>query len=136
MISDEFEAAVAKEMKLLAQEKKNAYFAMLYGGTISAEKVHKLLDITFEGGAALTLVRWMNDETGWLAGGHRDFRGGLLCYDCAEELIGPGAGEVNDLRSKDPDRPISMLVCNWCGPGRFNALGERTCELTGLISGS
>lgn len=128
-IDKDFEDEVAKEMKLLAQEKKKAYFQMLYGGTISAEKVHQLLDLTFETGALTNLAFAYHSNTAWLRGGHRDYQeGSLLCYDCAEEIMGPGCGEVNDLRTNCADRPIAMLMCNYCGPGYFNAFGERIAD--------
>ena len=112
---------VENQVASLASEKIKAYFVMLYSGQISAAKVHELLQISFDDGAILSPRFWFHSNTAWLHGGHRDFHGGKLCYDCAEELIGPGCGKVNDLRSDI----IGTQFCDWCGLGTFNGAGEK-----------
>jgi hypothetical protein len=100
--------------------KIKAYFSMLYSGHITLQKAQELIGFIEEG------------TDGWMHGGHRDFNGGKLCYECAEELIGPGAGEVNDLRTA---KGLREAFCDWCGHGAFNKNGQRVSYVL-LISSS
>lgn len=120
------------EVASLTSEKIKAYFVMLYSGQISAAKVHELLQISFDSGAILSPRFFFHSNTAWMHGGHRDFHGGKLCYDCAEELMGPGCGKVNDLRSYQTRRSF----CDWCGEGAFNMNGERVSEAILIIASS
>ena len=99
--------------------KIKAYFSLLYSGHITLQKAQELIGIIEEG------------TDGWMHGGHRDFNGGKLCYECAEELIGPGAGEVNDLRMP---RKLGDLFCDWCGPGLFNSKGQRIGAVPSVLT--
>lgn len=99
--------------------KIKAYFSMLYNGHITLQKAQELIGIIDEG------------TDGWMHGGHRDFNGGKLCYECAEELIGPGAGEVNDLRS---DLANGTQFCDWCGLGTFNSKGQRIGAVPSVLT--
>ena len=72
---------------------------------------------------------WENrssDEVAWLNAGFRDATRDKLCYGCAEEIVGPGFGKVNDLLvPKGKGSRVRKLVCSNCGRGKFNRRGQR-----------
>jgi uncharacterized protein with PIN domain len=68
----------------------------------------------------------LSDRYNWLNAGLREARRERLCYWCAEEIIGPGFGKVNDLLvPKGSGKRVRSLVCGNCGRGKFNRRGER-----------
>jgi len=67
-----------------------------------------------------------NDRRAWLNAGLRDYNRVNLCFWCAEELVGPGAGMQNDfIVPKGRGSRVRKLVCGNCGRGKFNRKGER-----------